>query len=253
MIGAFVRKSLPALTGPMARHSAASLAMKFFALGCGFLFAVAAARLLGPSGYGIVAVAISAATVVATIALLGIDGLALRETAALVTRQKWGELHAFIRWASLSVLGSSTLAALLLGGIGLLPGPFHNALVLMSFAVPPLAGIFLLRGILQGAGHVIAAQVPSDIVRWTGTLILISILILAGDSRTEAVIAAVIISLAASLAVSAVLSRICRVASSACCMPKAAWRLPRAACLLPISLWRLPIADCELPRRATSA
>jgi O-antigen/teichoic acid export membrane protein len=208
LIGAFVRKSLPAqMTGSMARHSGASLAMKMFALGCGFLFAVAAARLLGPSGYGIVAVAISAATVVATVALLGIDGLALRETAALATRKDWGELRHFIRWACKSVLGASMLAAVMLSAIGLAPGPYRGTLIVASLAVPLLSGVLLLRGILQGAGHVIAAQLPSDVIRWLATLALIGIMIIKGETRATAVIVAVIVGLAVSLMASAGLSR----------------------------------------------
>ena len=200
--------AMPAyLTGPMARNSSASLVMKLFALGSGFLFAVAAARLLGPSGYGIVAVAISAATVVTTIGLLGIDGLALRETATRVARKEWGELRRFIRWASLSVLGASMVAALLLAGASRLTGAYDDALLLVSVAVPLLAGLLLVRGIVQGAGHVIAAQVPSDIVRWIVTLALIAILLLQGEKRVGAVIGVVVAALAVSLTVSVALLR----------------------------------------------
>ena len=56
---ALIWKFLPAsMTGPMARNSGVSLGAKMFALGAGFLYAVTAARVLGPAGYGIVAVVI---------------------------------------------------------------------------------------------------------------------------------------------------------------------------------------------------
>ena len=48
--------------GPVARGSLMSIAIRVAALGLGFLQAVLTARLLGPEGYGTVAVALSIAT-----------------------------------------------------------------------------------------------------------------------------------------------------------------------------------------------
>jgi O-antigen/teichoic acid export membrane protein len=157
----------------MARHSTASFAAKVFALGCAFLYAVAAARLLGPRGYGMVVVAISVASVADTIALLGIDGLAVRETAAVVTRNSSDVLRRFVRWSAVTVLGTSVGMALLVAAISAFWQPYREVLLLGALAVPILAALHLAKGITQGTGHVIAAQVPLEIVRWLATLLLL--------------------------------------------------------------------------------
>ncbi len=56
-----------------------SLTIRIGALGLGFAQAVLIARLLGPAGYGDFAVTLSAATLVASFALLGLGGFAVRE------------------------------------------------------------------------------------------------------------------------------------------------------------------------------
>ena len=67
------------LVGRVARGAALSLTIRIGALGLGFAQAVLIARLLGPAGYGDFAVTLSAATLVASFALLGLGGFAVRE------------------------------------------------------------------------------------------------------------------------------------------------------------------------------
>jgi O-antigen/teichoic acid export membrane protein len=185
----------------MALHSGASLAIRLFALASGFLFAVAAARLLGPSGYGIVAVAVSAVTVVSTIALLGIDGLAVRQVAVLQTRQAWNELRRFVGSAAIWVLGTSIFTAALVTASSPLFGSYGSALALAAIVIPLLAGILLLKSIIQGLSHVVQAQVPGEIVRWIVTLSLMAFLFVEDLRTPEAVIVSVIAALAISLAI----------------------------------------------------
>jgi O-antigen/teichoic acid export membrane protein len=185
----------------MALHSGASLAIRLFALASSFLFAVATARLLGPSGYGIVAVAVSSVTVVSTIALLGVDGLAVRQSAMLQTRQAWGELRHFVSWAVIWVIGTSILAAAVVMASSPLFGSYSNALAVAAIVIPLLAGILLLKSIIQGLSHVVLAQVPGEIVRWILTLSLMAFLFVANLRTPEAVIVSVIAALAVSLVV----------------------------------------------------
>jgi O-antigen/teichoic acid export membrane protein len=188
----------------MARHSIGSLLVKLFGLGCGFLYAVVIARLLGPRGYGIVAVAISTATVVATVSLLGANELAVREVASLSVRRAWIELRAFATWSLRTVVTTSMLAALILGAVSLVPGPYRNALALGTAIVPLLALLLLLRGLVQGTGSIVAAQLPLDAIRWIVTLLLIAGLALGSRLVTPSnIILVVVIALATSLAVSA--------------------------------------------------
>lgn len=190
----------------MARQSIGSLLTKLFRLGCGFLFAVLAARLLGAHGYGIVAVAISLATVIATLALFGTNELAVREVALVSARKSWNELTVFALWAMRTVIIVSVVSAFAMAGASLLPGPYQRALLLGSLAVPLFALHLLLRGLILGSGSVVAAQIPMDVVRWIVTSLLIGLLFLGRWAVTPSlVIFVVVIALATSLAVSAVI------------------------------------------------
>lgn len=192
----------------MARHSSGSLATRLFGIGCGFLYAVAVARLLGPRGYGIVAVAISTATVVATVTLLGVDGLAVREVAALSARKSWNELRHFMHWAFRTVFAASVIAAIIMAGASMLPGPYREAFLLGSLAVPVLAILTLWRGAIQGTGNVVLAQVPLDVVRWLATLALLTALTLRKSPATPAtIISIVLIAFVAALMVSGLILR----------------------------------------------
>src|SRR5436190_14890527 len=120
----------------MASQSLGSLAVKLFGIGCGFLFAVAAARLLGPRGYGLVAVALSASTLAATIALLGTDGLAVREVGASLARGDWNRIRRFLKWSISTVSLTAITAALIIAGVAFLAGPYRSTLLLASVGVP---------------------------------------------------------------------------------------------------------------------
>jgi O-antigen/teichoic acid export membrane protein len=170
------------VTGQIARHSGASFAVKLFSTACGFLFAVAAARLLGPRGYGIIAVATSVANITAIAALLGTNGLAVREVATLAARQAWRQLRGFVRWASITVVGTSLAAALLVETSAFLTGPYSDALRVVAIMIPLIAMLYFLRGAVQGLGRVVEAQVPLDVIRWVLLLSFIGILLFAGIS-----------------------------------------------------------------------
>jgi O-antigen/teichoic acid export membrane protein len=190
----------------MARQSGGTLLVRLVGLGCGFIYAVAVARLLGPAGYGIVAVAISTATVVATLALFGADQLAVREVASYSAREAWSAVRRFIIWSARTVAIASVTAALVMAAGWLLPGPYGRALLLGSAAVPLLALLLLMRGLIQGAGSVVAAQIPMDVVRWIVTLLLIGALFLGTWAVTPSiVILVVVIAMGTSLAVSAMM------------------------------------------------
>jgi O-antigen/teichoic acid export membrane protein len=196
--------------GAMARQSTGGLATKLFGLATGFIYAVAVARLLGPRGYGIVAVAISAATVVATVCLLGANALAVREVAAFSARKDLEGIRRFVAWSVRTVIAVSLIGALVMAAGSLFPGPYGRALLLGCALVPMLAVLHLLRGVIQGAGRVVAAQLPLDAVRWIVTLSLIGILVLVALPITPStIILVVVVALATALGVSAFIYREC--------------------------------------------
>ena len=186
----------------MARHSGGSLATKLFALACGFFYAIALGRLLGPSGYGVVAFTISAATIVATISLLGVNELAVREVASLSVHELWGDLNQFVVWSIRTVAIGSLIGGCTIATASLFSGPYRDALLLGALAVPLLALLQLMRGLIQGSGKILIAQVPNDLVRWILTLALIAFLILGSWRATPlTIILVLVVSLAASLGV----------------------------------------------------
>lgn len=164
----------------MARYSSASLVIKIFALAAGFLYAVLAARLLGPAGYGQVSVALSAAGVVSTVALLGINGLAVREIASLAAGGAWAELHGYWRWSLVVTSATSLLLAAALAFFSPHAGPYSAVLLIAALMVPVLALARLLRALSQGAGLVVSSQVPIDVARLSVMVLLVGALLLAG-------------------------------------------------------------------------
>jgi O-antigen/teichoic acid export membrane protein len=175
-LGAIRHELLRSLRGGMARHSIGNLAARLFGLGCGFLYAVLVARMLGPAGYGVVVVAMSMATLVATVSLLGANELSVRAIAAFSARKAWEDLRCFVIWSLRTVTGASLAAALAMAAMSLLRGPYSSALLIGSFAVPLFALLYLLRGLILGSGRVVAAQLPLNVAYWVVTLALIGAL-----------------------------------------------------------------------------
>ena len=162
--------------GPVARGAMASLAIRLAGLGLSFIQGVLTARLLGPAGYGAVAVVLSVAQVTATLSLFGLGPLAVRELAAARAAGDDGRVRAFARFALLATFLFSLLA---MAGLWFASGGF-GLLALAALAVPLLALIQLLRGLSQGLGGIAAAQWPLEILRPLALLILLACAGLAG-------------------------------------------------------------------------
>ncbi len=155
--------------GPVALGSIWSIAIKVAALGLGFLQAILTARLLGPEGYGTIAVALAVATIVATCATLGLGPLAVREVARLSVRADWSELRGFLRFSGLAVIGASIVAGGAIAALALwsdlFGASYRREIAMASILVLPLAMLFYFRGVFQGFGQVLAAQLPGDLLR----------------------------------------------------------------------------------------
>ncbi len=163
-------KTIAALRkGPIARGAISSIVIRVAALALGFVQAILTARLLGPEGYGVVAVALSVVTIAATVATLGLGPLAVREVARLTVRSDWGALRGFLRFSTLSVLGVSCVTAAVIAALPLttelFDPAFRTAIALAAPLIPLLALLFLFRGLCQGFGRVVSAQAPGDLLR----------------------------------------------------------------------------------------
>lgn len=143
-----------------------SLAIRIGAMGLGFAQAVLIARLLGPAGYGVVAVTLSVATLVASLALLGLGGFAVREVSRLNIRAQFGALKGFVAWAAVIVLAAAATGGAAIAGLAALPDLALPPELAWGVAiVPPMAMLILLRGVSQGFGKVFDAQAPTELVR----------------------------------------------------------------------------------------
>ena len=163
-------KTIAALRkGPIARGALSSITIRVAALALWFVQAILTARLLGPDGYGVVAVALSVATIATTLTMLGLAPLAVREVPQLVVRADWSKLRGFLRFSTLTVFAFSSLVAMGTATFALttelFDPAFRTEIILATLLVPLLAMLMVLRGLCQGFGRVVAAQAPGELLR----------------------------------------------------------------------------------------
>ena len=156
-------------SGPIARASVLSLAIRLVGLGLVFLQAVLTARLLGASGYGTVASIVSVAQVSAVVAVFGLGPMAVREIPSRKAGGERAEIGGFLR-LSLGVTCVLSLVVAALCALLFIPQlaenlPSAEGLLFGSLLVVPLALIALLRGWAQGFDRIASAQVPAEILR----------------------------------------------------------------------------------------
>lgn len=135
----------------------------------GFVHAILAARLLGPEGYGVVAVALSVTAVAAAFAMLGFGPLAVREVAQLVVRADWSSLRGFLRFSGLVVVGVSIVVAGALAALSvwtdLFGASYRTEIAIATLMILPLGILQHIRGVCQGFGRVLAALLPAEFLR----------------------------------------------------------------------------------------
>lgn len=155
--------------GPIARSAIISVMIRLGGLGLLFLQAMLTGRLLGAEGYGTVAVAMSIAQITATVAMLGLGQLAVREIPRRLATGNPEGATSFTRFAVLATLAfSCTLAAgleIATASNAVIAPHYRTAMAIGAFLIPPLALVTLLRGLAQGYGNVAGAQVPGDVLR----------------------------------------------------------------------------------------
>jgi O-antigen/teichoic acid export membrane protein len=164
-------------TGPAPSHlrglarSAASLGLLHAtSMALTFVVGVLLARQLGPSGYGVYALAMTVATLVGMLTEFGLPVLAMREFAAAEARQSWGEARGLLHWADRVILGlSAVLLACFFAAALLFDFAARSAfLATMLWAVilVPVVGFAKLRGLaLLSLGRTFAGQFAVLVLR----------------------------------------------------------------------------------------
>lgn len=136
----------------------------------GFATSVVLARMLGASGFGVYAFALSVIMTISLPAQVGLPQLAVRETAKNLAQENLGKMFGFWQWAnrlvvtfSLTVAGMATvvLYAFLWGGES--ERAITIAIGLLS--IPLLSWAKVQSGFLRGLGAVVIGQVPENIIK----------------------------------------------------------------------------------------
>lgn len=140
------------------------------ATGLTFAVGVLLAQMLGPSGYGFYALAMTTGTLVGLVTEFGLPVLAMRETGAARASGDWGRLRGLLSWADRTVLVlSAVLIAATLASYYLLRphgGSAYLATLIWAVAMVPFVAIAKLRSfVLIALDQVLASQAPTMILR----------------------------------------------------------------------------------------
>lgn len=152
------------------RSAAGSFVMKASRTILAFGTTVLLARVLGADGYGVYAWIMAWTGLLAIPASLGLDRLAIREVAARGATGEWGEARGILRWSAWTVTGSSVLlAGAAFAVVWFLWSPTDpdlRAVFPLVFASLPFVVLTALgHSGMRGLNHVVAGQVPENLVR----------------------------------------------------------------------------------------
>lgn len=133
--------------------------------GLSFLSGVVVANLLGATGYGLYAIALSISTLAGLAAEFGLPTLAMREAGRGLATGEWGLLKGLVAWSDQAILLLCMLIVLALASVvslGLIDTG-HGLLRILPFGLLliPFVSIGKVRAFaLLGLDHVLASQLP---------------------------------------------------------------------------------------------
>jgi O-antigen/teichoic acid export membrane protein len=186
--GVFVTSALSRI---LVGQALGGVALRVAGTGAGFLASILLARALGPTGFGLYAVVVASATLLATAGALGWPGLVTREAATALAMHDWQRLRGIARYSLLTTGLSSTAAAIGIfllihtGIVGYTPiEDVSDPTVLLGVLLVPVLAISLVRSaILRGVRQVMRADFPDLVVRPFVMLILLLSLSIGGAGR----------------------------------------------------------------------
>jgi O-antigen/teichoic acid export membrane protein len=138
--------------------------------GLTFVVGVVLARLLGVSGYGVYALAMTTAALAGIVTEFGLPVLAMREAGAARADGNWSGLRGLLSWSDRTILALSLLLALLTwAGVQVLAPAARSAYLstlLWAVALVPFVAIGKLRSfVLLALDKTLASQLPVMILR----------------------------------------------------------------------------------------
>ena len=136
------------------------------------------ARLLGVRGFGDYAYALNWALVLATLATLGMDQLAVRRVSSYASREEWTFINGLLRWSTMRVLAFSFASIGVIFVLWRVLNPSldvsaTDVLLVAAFLYPLLALTSLHQGFIRGLRYILLGQVAETIVRPSLHIILL--------------------------------------------------------------------------------
>jgi len=152
-------------------RSSGVMAMLYLAsTGLTFLVGIVLARMLGASGYGVYALAMTTATLAGMVTEFGLPVLAMREVGAARAHGEWGELRGLLHWADRAIIGLSLILFIgTWGGYFLLfrdSSSDYLAALLWAVLLIPVVALGKLRSfVLLALDRVFSSQFPVMVLR----------------------------------------------------------------------------------------
>jgi O-antigen/teichoic acid export membrane protein len=158
------------MKGSLARGASGTFGLKIVSTGLSFIIGLLLARLLGTTGYGAYAYAMTWVGLLAVPGALGLDRLLVREVAIYETKSEWCLMKGLLRWANQMVLIVSAGLALLAALISCVFVSHQDSLMLVSFwvalvSLPLITLIRVRQAVLRGFNRVIAGQLPEMLIQ----------------------------------------------------------------------------------------
>lgn len=162
------------------RGASSSLMIQVLGATLGFATSLAIARMLGAEGSGVYYLALSVATIAATIGRVGFDNTVVRFIASHASVQEWGAVSQVYRTAMKAVATASILISmvLLFGADWFAHALFHKPymelpLRLVAISVLPLSFAMIQAESLRGLKNIRASQWVKNVLTSLITLVLL--------------------------------------------------------------------------------
>lgn len=168
------------LQGEAARGGLGSIAVKVANTLLALLVTILLARMLGTEHYGIYAFIMSIVSIVAIPTQFGLPELVVRETAKAQVSGNWALIRGIWSWSA-TTIGLAGLGVVIAGAVAAwFAFGYFSADRLTAFAwALPLIPLIALTGLcgaaLRGLRHVVQGQLPGDILRPAGLLLLVAV------------------------------------------------------------------------------
>ncbi len=168
MAGQTNTESEMSLRSILVKGTAGTSLLKLSAIGLSFMISLMLARILGASGYGAYAYAMTWLTLLSVVSVLGMETLLIRHIAVYQTQSAWGLMRGILRWTNIFVLAASLGIVILVNILLLFTGsdsPMLKTLRVALFALPFLSMTHLRQAAMQGLRKVVLGQMPEAIVQ----------------------------------------------------------------------------------------